>query len=337
MAQSLFGTLRDGTPVGEVRLSAGDLTIDVIQFGAAIRDVRMKGIDHPLVLGFDRLEDYVDHSPHFGAIAGRYAGRIAGGRAVIDGRLCQLTKNENGKTHLHGGFKGFGNRVWRLTGHDATSITLAITGENGEEGWPGNIEVTVRYAVLPPATIRMDVEATTDAPTLVNIAQHSYFNLDDSPDILDHRVQIPADAYTPLDADLIPTGEIAPVEGTPYDLRHMQPIRRTVGGRRFLYDINYVLPGDRAAAPRLAARLQSPRNGVTLDVLTTEPAVQFYDGNMMNIPVPGLGGRRYPVNGGCCFEPQRFPDAPNHPNFPSSLLRPGETYRQTSLFAFSRG
>jgi aldose 1-epimerase len=336
MAVTLFGRLRDGTEIREAVIAAGDLTVHVIEYGAVIRDVRLAAIDHPLVLGFDHLDDYIDHSPHFGAVAGRSANRISSGRAVIDGRPVQLTLNERGRTHLHGGYKGFGARPWRFAAVDRSSVTLAITGENGEEGYPGNVEVTVRYTIEPPATIRMDATATTDAPTLVNLAQHSYFNLDGSPDILGHEVTIFADAYTPVDDDLIPTGEIRSVAGTPYDLRSPQPIGRTVDGKRFVYDINYVLGRDRAATPRPAARLRSPKSGIALAVSTTEPGVQFYDGVMMAVGVPGLGGRRYPVNGGCCFEPQLYPDAPNHPGFPSSLLRPGETYRQTSLFAFTK-
>jgi aldose 1-epimerase len=337
MAPTRFGTLSDGTDIDEVTIAAGDLTVRVITLGAVIRDVRLAGIDHPLVLGFDRLDDYVDHSPHFGAVAGRCANRIGGGRLVIDGHLSRLALNEKGRTHLHGGFKGFGKRAWRLIAHDPSSVTLAIAAADGEEGYPGNVEATVRYAIEAPGTIRMEAEATTDAATVVNLAQHSYFNLDDSADILDHRVQIFAEAYTPTDADSVPTGEIRPVAGTDYDLRTPQPIRRMRDGKRFAYDINYAVGEKKAATPRRQARLQSPKNGVSLEVASTEPGVQFYDGAWMNVPVPGLGGRRHGPSGGCCFEPQYFPDAVNHANFASPILRPGETYRQTTRFRFARG
>ena len=179
-------------------------------------------------------------------------------------------------------------------------------------------------------------EATTDAPTIVNLAQHSYFNLDGSPDILDHDVRIFAERYTASDADKVPTGEIAPVAGTDYDFRQERPIRRMKDGSRVLYDLNFAVDHDRAAAPRPLARLASKKSGVVLDVASTEPGVQFYDGCMMHVAVPGLGGRPYGVAAGCCFEAQLFPDAPNHPNFLSSVLRPGEVYRQTTDFAFTR-
>jgi aldose 1-epimerase len=337
MAATRFGTLGDGTEIEEVTIAAGELSLKVITFGAVIRDVRLAGIDHPLVLGFDRLEDYVNHSPHFGAVAGRCANRIGGGRLAIDGHLNQLSLNEKGRTHLHGGFKGFGKRAWRLVAHDQRSVTLAINGADGEEGYPGNTTATVAYTIEAPGTIRMQAEATTDAPTAVNLAQHSYFNLDDSPDILDHRVQIFAEAYTPTDADSVPTGEIRSVAGTDYDLRSAGPIRRMTDGKRFTYDINYAVGGTKSAVPRRQARLQSAKNGVSLEVASTEPGVQFYDGAWLNVRVPGLGGRQHGPSAGCCFEPQYFPDAANHPNFASPMLRPGDTYRQTTLFTFGRG
>jgi aldose 1-epimerase len=326
----------DGAEIGEVVISGGDLTVSVLNLGAVIHDVRLAGVDHPLVLGFDNLDDYLAHSPHFGAVAGRCANRIANGRFPLDGREIQLSLNESGRTHLHGGFNGFGKRAWRLVDHSPSSVTLAIAGADGEEGYPGHVEVKLRYAIDPPAAIRVEIEGITDAPTLLNLAQHSYFNLDDSPDILDHHLRIFADEYTPSDADKIPTGEILAVAGTDYDFRKTRPIRLMRGGKRFVYDMNYVIANEKPAAPRPMVRLESPKSRIALDVSSTELGVQFYDGCMMNVPVPGLGGRRYPVNGGCCFEPQAFPDAPNHPNFPTSVLRPGETYRQTSIFSFSR-
>jgi aldose 1-epimerase len=337
MATRQFGRLPDGGEVQQITLAAGDLTVDVLTFGAVIRDVRLRGVDFPLVLGFDRMEDYVEHSPHFGAVAGRSANRIGKGRFAIDGKTYQLTLNENGRTHLHGGFHGFGKRLWRLVSADDRSVTLAITSPDGEEGYPGRVEAFCRYTIEAPATIKVEAEATTDAPTIVNLAQHSYFNLDDSPDILDHEVQIFARSYTPADADNVPTGEILSVAGSDYDLRALRPIRNMKGDARVKYDLNYVVDRMKAPVPRRHAKLRSPRSGIVLDVSSTEPGVQFYDGQHMKIPVPGLGGRRYAVSGGCCFEPQFFPDAPNHPNFVSSVLRPGQSYRQTTLFAFSRG
>lgn len=336
MTATVFGTTPDGDAIHEVVIAAGDLSVRVITFGAVIRDVRLAGIGHPLVLGFDRLEDYIAHSPYFGAVVGRSANRIDRGRFSLDGQAYQLSLNEKGKTHLHGGFHGFGMRPWRLVDHDAASVTLAIDSPDGEEGYPGAVSVQLRYTVEAPAVLRMQIEAATDAPTLVNLAQHSYFNLDDSPTILDHQVRIFADAYTPTDGDDIPTGEIVGVAGSVFDFRSLRSIRQMRGGERVVFDKNFVVDRAKASAPRPHARLQSPKNGVTLDVASTEPGVQFYDGYMMRVAVPGLEGRSYAVNGGCCFEPQLFPDAPNHPGFPSSILRPGETYRQSTHYVFSR-
>lgn len=336
MTLSAFGKLADGTVVDEVAIAAGDLSVSLITWGAAIHDVRLAGVDHPLVLGFDNLASYVDHSPYFGALVGRNANRIGGGRFSIDTKAYQVTLNEKGRNNLHGGANSFGRRAWRLIEHRDDSVTFAISSPDGDDGFPGNVEAEVTYTIEAPATIRIEATATTDAPTLVNLAQHTYFNLDGSPDILDHVVQIFAGAWTPVDADLIPTGAIVPVAGTDYDFREPRPIRLMRDGERVKYDYNWVVDRAPAATPSPLARLSSPKSGVTLAVDSNQPGVQFYDGNMMNVTVPGLGGRMYPVNGGCCFEAQLFPDAPNHPDFPSSVLRPGETYRQVTTFAFSR-
>ncbi len=337
MAAYVFGMTPDGEEIREVAIAAGELSVRVITLGAVIRDMRLAGIDHPLVLGFDQLDDYLEHSPFFGAVVGRSANRIGRGRFSIDGHPYQVTLNEKGRTHLHGGFRGFGKRAWRLLDHAADSVKLGLDSPHGEEGYPGTVAVELTYTVEAPATLRMDIRATTDAPTLVNLAQHSYFNLDNSPTILDHQVRIIADAYTPTDAYDIPTGEIVAVAGSVFDFRAQRPIRQMRSGERVAFDKNFVIDRARAETPRPHARLQSLKNGIALDIASTEPGLQFYDGYMMVVPVPGLGGRTYLVNGGCCFEPQVFPDAPNHPGFPSSILRPGETYHQATVYAFSRG
>ena len=331
----VFGRLPDGAAVEEVTIAAGDLVVKVITLGAIVRDVRLAGVDHPLVLGFDDLEGYLDHSPYFGAVVGRFANRIGGGRFTLDGTEYRLPVNERDRTQLHGGAEGFGRRNWRIVDHDAASVTLALESPDGDMGYPGRLAATCRYTVEAPSTLRFEAEATADAPTIVNLAQHSYFNLDGTADILDHRVCIDADAYTPTDAYLVPTGEIRAVDGSGFDRRVLAPIRRSENGARFAYDINYVVARERGAAPRHQARLEG-QGGIALDVWSTEPGVQFYDGSYVSVAVPGLDGRRYGANAGCCFEPQLFPDAPNHPEFPSAVLRPGETYRQTTRFAFSR-
>jgi aldose 1-epimerase len=330
-----FGRLPDGTPVEEVTIAAGDLTAKVITLGAIIRDVRLAGVEHPLVLGFDDLDGYLKHSPYFGAVVGRFANRIGHGRFALDGKAYQLAVNERDRTTLHGGPDGFGRRNWTIATLDDASVTLRLTSPDGDQGFPGKLEATCRYTIEAPSTLRFDAEATADAPTIVNLAQHSYFNLDGSADILDHRVRIDADAFTPTDEYLVPTGEVRPVDGTGYDRRTLAPIRLERDGKRFVYDINLVVAAAKAAQPRHQARLESAGSGVALDIWSTEPGVQFYDGSYVNVAVPGLDGRRYGTNAGCCFEPQVFPDAPNHDNFPSAVLRPGETYRQTTRFAFS--
>src|SRR5664279_5876192 len=207
MTVRTFGLLPDGTEVHSVTIADSELTAEILTVGAIIRDVRLAGVGHPLVLGYDRAEHYANNTPHIGAVAGRSANRIGHGRFSIDGRDYQVSLNEGGRHHLHGGFSGFAMKVWRLAGHDATSVTLELSSPDGDEGYPGKVDVTLRYSIEAPGTIRMDAWAVTDAPTLVNLAQHSYFNLDDSSDILDHHLQIFAASYTPTDSELVPTGE----------------------------------------------------------------------------------------------------------------------------------
>ncbi len=332
-----FGRLPDGDEVHEVTIADGDLSVSIITLGARVRDLRLAGVDHPLVLGFDEVEPYLRYGPYFGAICGRCANRIARGHLSIDGHTYQLSLNEKDKHHLHGGFRNFSKRAWRLIDHDATGLTLALTSAAGEEGYPGKVDVVLRYRVEAPGTLCIEAEATTDAPTLVNLAQHSYFNLDDSSDVLDHRLQILAETYTPSTAENIPTGEIVGVAASDYDFRAMRPIRFFRDGKRVVYDKNYVVDRAGSAEPRLVARLMSPRSGVTLSVSSTERCVQVYDaGNLAGVPVPGLGGRHYGPSSGFCLEPQAFPDAVNHPAFPDPLLRPGETYHQVTRLSFSR-
>ncbi len=337
MAPVKFGMMPDGEQIDEIVICSGDLSVTIISFGAVIRDIRIAGVDRSLVLGFDRLEDYLQYSPSFGAVVGRCANRIADGRFTLDGRTVQLSLNENGRNHIHGGFNGFAHRSWRMVAHDQHSVTLEIEAADGEEGYPGNVEVRCRYVIEPPSTLQMELEAATDAPTIVNLAQHSYFNLSGDDNILSHRVTIHSGSFTPVDEDRIPTGEIVPVSETQYDFRKARPIRRKNGGEPIDYDINYAVSFARARAPRPVARLESPKGDIAVDFASTEPGLQFYDGcNMKPIPVPGLGGRRYDRNSGCCFEPQYYPDAPNHPGFPSAVLRPGVTYRQVTRYGFSR-
>jgi aldose 1-epimerase len=308
-------------PIEQVRLAGGGLEADILDFGATIRALRFDGV--PVTLSLPALEDYVAGRAYFGAIAGRFANRIAGGRFTLDGTLWQLPCNEAGKTHLHGGMRGFSHRRWHIRKVGPAQVTLAYRAADGEEGYPGTMDVTCTYAIAGAGTLSIALEATCDRPTIVNLAAHSYFNLDGGGSIADHRLEIPAAHYLPVDANKIPTGEIAPVAGTPFDFRDP----RRIGEQT--YDHAFVLSPAVDGKPRPVARLTGGRSGITLEVDSTEPAVQFYDGHML-----GIGG--FGPRAGLCLEPERFPDAPNHPDFPGAVLRPGETYRQITQYRFRR-
>jgi aldose 1-epimerase len=334
-----FGTLADGTAVHQAVLSAGDLTLDIIGYGAAIRDLTLKtpAGPVPLVLGLETLDDYRTHSPSMGIVAGRFANRIAGGRFSLDGETYQLPLNERGRTHLHGGGKtGFGCRAWTVIDDSPTSVTFRLISPDRDQGYPGNLEATASYSLEEDNQVTIELVAVTDAPTIINLATHSYFNLDGEGDILGHVLEIPAFAYLPVDADLIPTGEIAQAAGTPFDFRRARPVEARVGGEIVGYDHNFCVDRTRTAHPRQMARLTGPKRGITLDVLSTEPGVQFYDGGGLNVPVVGTHGRRFGRRAGLCLEPQIYPDTPNQPDFGSAVLRPGEVYRQITQYRLSR-
>jgi len=340
-----FGTL-GGAEIPEVTLrSAAGARARVVGYGAVVRDleVPVAGGMQRVVLGFETLEDHLAHSPHFGAIAGRFANRIAHGRFVLDGVAHQLPLNQAGRHSLHGGGEGFGKRPWTLVAADAASCTLALVSPSGDAGYPGTTTVTCTYTLAEPSTLRVVLAAFTDAATIVNLCHHSYFNLDGSPDILDQTLEVRANLITPVDADLIPDGTVASVAGTPFDFRKPRAIRHTgPDGVRAWYDHNYILRRDRrepSVAPGLevahAATLASLRNGLVMEVWTSEPALQVYDGHKVATPVPGLGGVPYGACAGICLEPQHVPDSPNLPHFPSTVLRPGELYRQVTEYRFA--
>jgi aldose 1-epimerase len=335
MAIRTFGTMADGTAVHAATLCAGELSLDVIGLGAVIRDLTLTTPTGPLplVLGLETLADYLAHSPSMGIVAGRFANRIAGGRFTLDGETYQLPLNERGRTHLHGGGKtGFGNRVWTVIDDSDTSVTFRLLSADRDQGYPGNLETTVSYSLQEDRQVTIELVAVTDAPTIINLATHSYFNLDGGGDILGHRLEIPAFAYLPIDADLIPTGEIAPVAGTPFDFRRARPVDYRIDGTVFGYDHNFCVDRVRAAHPRQMARLTGGVSGVTLDVRSTEPGVQLYDGAGLNVPVIGTHGRHFGPRAGLCLEPQIYPDTPNQPEFGSAVLRPGEVYRQITQY-----
>ena len=325
-----FGTF-DGQPVHRVALSDGTLTAHVITWGAVLQDLRHAALDHPLVLGFETFEPYPDHSPFFGAIAGRVANRIGGARFTLDGREHRTaTKPGEGHT-LHGGPGGMGRRVWRVEEQAGDSVTLAITDPDGLNGFPGTLEARCRYA-LAAGALHVTLTATTDAPTPVNLAHHTYWNLDGADTVLDHRLAVAADRYSAVDDDFIPTGETPSVAGSRFDFREGRRLGEAT--ERGLVDHNLIVSDERTGL-REVARVEA--GDVRLSVGTTEPGLQVYAGHKVNVAVPGLDGRRYGKHAGLALEPQVWPDAVNQPHFPSMILRPGETYRQESVFRVSVG
>ena len=306
--------------------------VSMITYGGAITSLWAPdrgGYFGDIVLGFGSLEDYVNNPRYFGALIGRHANRIAGGRFALNGVEYQLTRN-NGANHLHGGFRGFDKRVWNASEGDDV-LHLSYFSRDGEEGYPGNVEAFVDYR-LSGNELSIEYRASTDRDTIVNLTNHSYFNLKEQGTILDHELTLNADHFTPVSEDLIPTSEIKPVAGTPMDFRTGRPIGseiRVIGG----YDHNFVL-NDWDGSLRSAVRLYEPTTGRELEILTTEPGMQFYSGNFLDGSFIGKTGVAYVKYAGLCLEPQHFPDAPNHPHFPSTVLRPGEEYRQSTVLRF---
>jgi aldose 1-epimerase len=333
---TLFGSF-NGADVLEVTLrSDAGAEARIISYGGVVRDliVPSKAGPQHVVLGFEKFEDYPAYSPHFGANPGRVANRIGFGRFTLDDVTYDLSKSHGGPHTLHGGATGFGKRVWSLVQSDQRSASFVLVSEDDDMGFPGRVETTVTYRLLEPATLQVIFTAITDKATPINLAQHSYFNLDGSPDVLDQHMQIDADFYTPTDADLIPTGEILSVAGTPWDFRSDRTLRFDTLDGSFKYDGNLVLRGSGVLAR--AARAWSPKSGVSMETFTTQPGVQLYDAAKLNIPVPGLGGAKYGAYGGFCLETQNFPDAVNKGHFPSSILRPGEVYHHETQYRFAQ-
>jgi aldose 1-epimerase len=314
--------------------------VSVTNYGGAVTSLKTPdrfGNFGDIVLGFETLDEYVHNPRYFGALIGRHANRIARGRFSLNGVEYQLPCN-NGANHLHGGFQGFDKRVWDVRESEKT-LHLTYFSKDGEEGYPGNVSAAVDYTLLDNE-LRVDYRATTDRDTLVNLTNHSYFNLRGDGTILDHHLVLNADSFTPVSKDLIPNGEITSVEGTPMDFRKGKAIGVQIrdsydqlgftGG----YDHNFVL-NDYDGSLRFAARVYESSTGRVLEVLTTQPGMQFYSGNFLDGSLVGRNRVTYVKYAGLCLEPQHFPDAPNHSNFPSTVLRPGEEYKQTTVFRFS--
>ena len=332
----------DGVEVKRFVLQNGKLRAAVLSYGATLQMLEYAGKDR--ILGYDSLAGYLGGESYQGAAVGRYANRIAGGKFTLNGRVCDVGRNEKGIGHLHGGKVGFDKRLWTAEIADdgaEPAVRFSLHAADGEEGYPGNLFVTLTYRLVRGDTLRLTYTAESDQDTVVNLTNHSYFNLNgrEGSDILDTRIRIAADYITPVDDCLIPTGELLPVEGTPFDFREEKAIGRDIGAadeqlRRGLgYDHNFVLGSDRQF--RHAVSVWSPEGGVRMDCYTDLPGVQFYTANALGEP-GGKGGRPLRKNQGFCLETQFFPDSPNQPAFTSPVLRAGERYESTTEYRFSR-
>ncbi|WP_421858413.1 aldose epimerase family protein [Oricola sp.] len=332
---AIFGQLKTGEAVERYEIGGGGLTASVITYGAAIRDLRLAGHEAPLVLGFETLDDYVRHSPFFGATVGRFANRIGGGHIVVDGHDYQLDRNDGANT-LHGGKGGFSQRVWQVERVSDSHIEMVLESQDGDMGFPGRLVARCRYELGEDGSLEVTLTAECDAPTVCSLAHHSYFNLCDggAGPVTAHEVRIDADTYLPVDSGLLPTGAPRPVADTRFDFRQMRRINSH--DTRADYDLNYCT-GTARMPIREVARVSARETGTEMTVETTEPGLQFFTAAALDVPVPGLGGRRYGHHAGFCLETQLWPDAPNQPSFPNALLRPGGKSVQRTIYRFAKG
>jgi aldose 1-epimerase len=347
VTQNPFGSTADGRPVDIITLRNGKgAEMTVLTYGGIIQTLKMPDRDGnygDIVMGFDTLAEYEQSSPYFGSLIGRVGNRIANGRFTLDGTTYTLAQN-NGPNHLHGGVKGWDKLIWDadpFQDETGAGVILTLNSPDGDEGYPGAVTAHVKYTLTPNNELIVDYHATSDAPTVINLTQHSYFNLGgaQTQDILGHELMLNADRFTPVDATLIPTGELAPVDGTPFDFRTPTAIGARIDADHPQiahgpgYDHNWVLnrTGD---GLQVAATVYEPTTGRTMEIRTTEPGIQFYAGNFLDGSFTGKGGRAYPRRSGFCLETQHFPDSPNQPSFPSITLRPGEDYATQTVFAF---
>lgn len=333
MSIAEFGTLPDGRKVQKISLDGGGLTASILTYGAILQDLRLYGHESSLVLGFDRLESYLRSGAYLGAMVGRCANRVAEGHLEIDGETYQLDRNFLDKHCLHGGRKGLSEHLWSIERRSDNEVILSALLADGEMGFPGNMKVQQRLALLAGGVFDIQIEATCDRPTLCNIAHHSYFCLDDSGDILEHRLQVEADQYLPVDDECIPTGEIALVADGPFDFREARPVGDC--SHETGLDHNFCVSIARSGLRKVAS-LFSAHSQVQMLVHTTEPGLQIYDAAMMDLDDTGLDGKRLGPYAGLALEPQIWPDAHHHSHFPQAMLRPGESYHQHTRFVFSQ-
>lgn len=338
-----FGKTKDGVEVFLYTLkNKAGMEVEITNYGGTVVAIRVpdrNGKFADVALGFDTLEEYEKPGLYFGALIGRYANRIAGGKFKLEGKQYQVTVNDP-PNMLHGGKSGFDKKVWKVLREGDQGLHLQYVSKNGEEGFPGTLTTDVTYSLTANNELKIDYVATTDKPTVVNLSNHTYFNLKGhgEGDILNHEVQISAPSYTPFDEHLIPSGRIAPVSGTALDLRKMVAIKAHVDdpSQSFKialgYDFNYVL--DNTGKLLSAAKVREPETGRTLEVLTTEPGMQFYSGNHMPNGLKGKAGKTYNFRYGFCLEAQHYPDSPNHSNFPTTELKPGDKYTATTIYRF---
>lgn len=338
-----FGTLPDGSTVEKLTIGNGSVVCEILTYGAAIRSIMLpdkNGETVDVALGYDSLENYLAQDKFMGAVVGRYANRIGGARFTLNGTEYKLAVND-GVNHLHGGVRGFDKRVWDVKELRSDRATLSLHSPDGDENYPGNMDVEVTYAVSGSG-LEITYEAVSDMDTVCNITNHAYYNLSGhaSGEILDHSLQIFGEFYTPADSGSIPTGEIAPVSGTPMDFTTPHTIGERIGQNfeqlKFAggYDHNWVIDGT-PGEMRTAARVSSPDTGIVMTVETDQPGMQFYAGNSLDGSLAGKDGADYHKRCGLCLETQVFPDSPNHKNFPDAVLRAGERYHTSTRFSFS--